>query len=250
MSQLPLSGRTAIVSGGARGIGAAHVRALVANGASVVVGDVLVEEGKELASELGDAARFVQLDVTKPDNWSTAVGMVEEQNWGSGHIDILVNNAGICVPRLLEEMSLAEWQSVVNVNLTGHFNGISSVVPSMKRAGGGSIVNTSSMTATVPVTQLAHYVSTKMAINGLTKVAALELGRHGIRVNSLHPGYIDTAMMGGAPEQLIAGGLPIPRYGRPAEVADMMIFIVTRASYSTGSQFDVDGGVVAGIEHG
>ncbi|MFT4468855.1 SDR family NAD(P)-dependent oxidoreductase [Arthrobacter sulfonylureivorans] len=250
MSNSPLTGRTALVSGAGRGIGAAHAAALVQNGAKVVLGDVDAKAGEATALELGAAARFIRLDVTNPDDWSAAVTMAEDPKWGSGHVDILVNNAGVSIPRLLEDMTVEEWQKTLDVNLTGHFNGISAVISSMKQAGGGAIVNTSSMTATVPVTKLAHYVATKMAIDGLTKVAALELGRYGIRVNSLHPGYIDTAMMGGAREDAVAGNLPIPRFGRPEEVADMMIYIVSRAVYSTGSQFAVDGGVVSGIEHG
>lgn len=250
MSELLLSKRTALVSGGAGGIGAAHVRALVKNGAKVVFGDIDVAQGTALAAELGEAARFVRLDVTQPADWTIAVEAAEDPTWGNGHVDVLVNNAGISVPRLLEDMSAEQWQKTIDVNLTGHFHGIAAVIQSMKEAGGGAIVNTSSMTATVPVTKLAHYVSTKMAIEGLTKVAALELGKYGIRVNSLHPGFIDTAIMEGASEEDVAGHLPMPRYGRPEEVAEMMIYIVAKATYSTGSQFSVDGGVVAGIEHG
>ena len=168
-------------------------------------------------------------------------------DFGSGSLDILVNNAGINLPAALEVMTPEVWDRVLSVNLTGHFNGIQAVVPAMREQGGGSIVNTSSITAVIPPTLLAPYVASKMAIVGLTQIAALELGKYGIRVNALQPGYTDTPMMAGGDESAIAGALPVPRYGRPEEVADMMIFLVTTATYTTGSVLPVDGGAVAGV---
>lgn len=239
-----LEGAVALVSGGARGIGAAHVRALAGEGAQVVIGDVLVEEGAALAQELGAAAHFVALDVTSEDSWREAVAAAE----ALGPLTVLVNNAGIHDPVLLEDMSLERWQRTLDVNLTGTFLGIRSVVDAMRRAGGGSIVNTSSITAYMAVSSLAHYTATKYAVCGLTKAAALELGRYGIRVNSLHPGMIRTAMTATAPEAM-ASGWPVPRFGRPDEVARTMLFIVCDATYASGGEFPVDGGILAGIGH-
>ncbi|MEN4446357.1 SDR family NAD(P)-dependent oxidoreductase [Mycobacterium sp. SM3041] len=238
-----LEGRTAIVTGGARGIGAAHCRALARCGANVVIADILEDEGEALAAAIGEQARFAWLDVTDRSQWSECV---EGAVAFGGTLDILVNNAGINLPVAIEEMAPATWDRVLSVNLTGHFNGIQAVVPAMRHAGGGSIVNTASITAVVPPSLLAPYVASKMAILGLTRVAALELGRHGIRVNALQPGYTDTAMMTGGDEAGITASMPIRRYGRPEEVADMMIYLVSRATYTTGSVLPVDGGAVAG----
>lgn len=243
MISADLEGKTAIVTGGARGIGAAHCRALVGAGASVVIADVLREEGEGLAAELGPRAAFTFLDVTDRDQWQQCVDVA----LGLGSLDILVNNAGINHPTPIVDMAPETWDRVLAVNLTGHFNGIQAVTPAMRRAGGGSIVNTASITAVIPPSQLAPYVASKMAIIGLTQIAALELGAYGIRVNALQPGYTDTPMMAGGDEEAITGTMPIRRYGRPEEVADMMLYLVTRATYTTGSVLAVDGGAVAGV---
>ena len=240
-----LNSKTAIVTGGARGIGAAHCRALVEHGARVIVADVLREEGEALAASLGDGALFVSLDVTDRGQWAACVEVAA--GFGAGTIDILVNNAGINLPVTIEEMRPDTWDRVLGVNLTGHFNGIQAVLPFMRRQASGSIVNTSSITAVVPPSQLAPYVASKMAIVGLTQIAAMELGKYGIRVNALQPGYIDTPMMAGGDEAAITAGQPIARYGTPDEVADMMIYLVTRATYTTASVLPVDGGAVAGV---
>ena len=245
MTGAELEGKTAIVTGGARGIGAAHCRALVGAGASVVIADVLQDEGEALAADLGERATFAYLDVTDRDQWEKCVDVALAV--GSGTLDILVNNAGINQPAPLVDMSPETWDRVLAVNLTGHFNGIHAAVPAMRRAGGGSIVNTASITAVIPPSQLAPYVASKMAIVGLTQVAALELGSYGIRVNALQPGYTDTPMMAGGDEAAITAAMPIHRYGQPEEVADMMLYLVTRATYTTGSVLAVDGGAVAGV---
>ena len=245
MTGAELEGKTAIVTGGARGIGAAHCRALVGAGASVVIADVLQDEGEALAADLGERATFAYLDVTDRDQWEKCVDVALAV--GSGTLDILVNNAGINQPAPLVDMSPETWDRVLAVNLTGHFNGIHVAVPAMRRAGGGSIVNTASITAVIPPSQLAPYVASKMAIVGLTQVAALELGSYGIRVNALQPGYTDTPMMAGGDEAAITAAMPIHRYGQPEEVADMMLYLVTRATYTTGSVLAVDGGAVAGV---
>ncbi|GAB3615565.1 glucose 1-dehydrogenase [Okibacterium endophyticum] len=242
-----LTDRIAVVSGGARGLGAAHAAALVDAGARVLIGDVRDDDGHATARSLGSAALYAHLDVTDERSWADAVAAAE-RHWNSD-VTVLVNNAGVNEPQPLMDLTLAAWQRTLDINLTGHFLGIQAVVPSMIRAGGGSIVNTSSMVATLAVSDLAHYTASKTAIVGLTKVAALELGAHGIRVNCLQPGFIDTAMMEGAPREQLTRDLPVPRYGRADEVAEMMVAIV-RSTYSTGSAFAVDGGVVAGMAHG
>ena len=245
-----LEGRVAIVSGGARGIGEAHVRALAGEGAHVVIGDVLGDEGSALAGQLGDRVRFVSLDVTSEADWSAAVAAAEQDGWGPAAVTILINNAGIIDPSPIGELSAERWRRTIDVNLTGHFLGIRAVVQSMRRAGGGVIVNTSSMTSEIAVSQLAHYTASKHAIAGLTKAAALELGSDGIRVNSLHPGMIRTAMTEGAPEERMAAKYPLRRFGTPEEVARTMLFIVCDATYASGDAFPVDGGILAGIMMG
>jgi 3alpha(or 20beta)-hydroxysteroid dehydrogenase len=240
-----LEGSVALVSGGARGIGAAHARALAGEGARVVIGDVLETEGEALAAELGgERARFVALDVTDEGTWASAVAAAEE--WGEP-VTILVNNAGVLDPDPIVELSAERWRRTIDVNLTGHFLGIRAVVPSMRRAGGGVIVNTSSMTSQIAVGHLAHYTASKHAIAGLTKAAALELGEYGIRVNSLHPGMIRSAMTEGAPEEQMSAKYPLRRFGTPEEVARTMLFIVCDATYASGAAFAVDGGILAGI---
>jgi 3alpha(or 20beta)-hydroxysteroid dehydrogenase len=250
MTQRRLEGRLAIVSGGARGIGAAHVRALVGEGAHVLIGDVLADEGVALADDLGGRARFGTLDVTSEADWTAAVAAAEQDGWSPGPVTILINNAGIMDPSPIAELSAERWRRTIDVNLTGHFLGIRAVVNSMRRAGGGVIVNTSSMTSEIAVSQLAHYTASKHAIAGLTKAAALELGGDGIRVNSLHPGMIRTAMTEGAPEEQMAAKYPLRRFGTPEEVARTMLFIVCDATYATGDAFPVDGGILAGIYMG
>jgi 3alpha(or 20beta)-hydroxysteroid dehydrogenase len=165
-------------------------------------------------------------------------------------VTILVNNAGVLDPAPLPEMTAEQWRRTIDVNLTGHFLGIRAVIGSMRGAGGGVIVNTSSMTSEIAVSSIAHYTASKHAIAGLTKAAALELGEYGIRVNSLHPGMIRTAMTDGAPEEQMAAKYPLRRFGTPEEVAATMLFIVCDATYASGNAFPVDGGILAGIMMG
>jgi 3alpha(or 20beta)-hydroxysteroid dehydrogenase len=241
-----LAGKVAVVTGGARGIGEAHVRALAGEGAFVVIADVLDREGATLAATLGDSASFAHLDVTSEDDWAAAVTAAGDH----GPVTILVNNAGIMDPSPLADLSAQRWRRTIDVNLTGHFLGIRAVVPGMRAAGGGVIVNTSSMTSQIAVSQLAHYTASKHAIAGLTKAAALELGEYGIRVNSLHPGMIRTAMTDAAPEAEMAVKYPLRRFGTPEEVAATMLFIVCDATYASGDAFPIDGGIMAGIMMG
>ena len=229
-------------------MGEAHARALAAEGARVVIGDVLEAEGAAVADELGDDARFAALDVTDEGSWQAAVSLAEE---AFGPISVLVNNAGVLAIEPIAELAIEEWRRVIDTNLTGAFLGMKTVHPSMRRAGGGAIVNVSSMAAYIAVAPASAYTASKWGLRGLTKAAALEFGPDNIRVNSLHPGMIMTPMIEGAADEATqAARYPIPRFGRSEEVATTMLHIVCDATYSTGSEFCVDGGILAGIHVG
>lgn len=237
-----LQGTVAIVTGGARGMGASHVRGLVGRGARVVIADVLDAEGSALAAELGDDTVFVHHDVTDESQWQAVVARAEER---FGPVATLVNNAGIVTWGSIEDMPVSDWQRTIDINLTGVWLGMHTVIPSMKRAGGGNIVNISSTAGLQGYGSIGAYVASKWGVRGLTKTAALELGPVGIRVNSIHPGPIRTAMTSGTWET--AGrGQPIDRIGEPEEVTAMLLFILEGATYSTGHEFIVDGGHVVG----
>lgn len=240
-----VAGKVALISGGARGMGASHARLLVDEGAKVVIGDILDDEGKALADEIGDAARYVHLDVTQPDQWDAAVATATGE---FGKLDVLVNNAGIVALGQLHNFDLAKWQKVIDVNLTGTFLGMRVAVEPMTEAGGGSIINVSSIEGLRGAAAVHPYVASKWAVRGLTKSAALELAPHNIRVNSIHPGFIRTPMTANLPEDLVT--IPL---GRPAESREVSTFVVFLASdessYATGSEFVIDGGLVTDVPH-
>ncbi len=243
-----LEGRVALISGGARGMGAEEARLFAKEGAKVVIGDVLDEDGEKTAAEIGDASVFVHLDVTSEADWQAAVGRAESE---FGRLDALVNNAGILRVGLIENTSLEDYEQIVRINQTGVFLGMKSAIPAMKRAGGGSIVNISSMAGLEGIGGAIGYTASKFAVRGMTKVAAIELGSHGIRVNSVHPGGIETPMttgMGaGGDEERPGVSYPIARIGRPDEVAQLVLFLASdRSSYSSGAEFVIDGGGSAG----
>lgn len=237
-----LAGHVAIVTGGARGIGAAVSSAFAAEGARVVVADVLDAEGKELAHTLGDDARYVHLDVTDSQAWRAAVAGAEET---FGPVSILVNNAGVVEFASIEASSDATFRRLLEVDLVGAFFGMRESLPSMRRAGGGVIVNVSSTAGLTGYAGIAGYVAAKWGLRGLTKAAAIEFAPDRIRVCSVHPGPIRTPMTAGMGEEGVAGQ-PIERYGEPDEVARMVVFIAAEATFSTGSEFVVDGGATAG----
>jgi 3alpha(or 20beta)-hydroxysteroid dehydrogenase len=240
-----VDGKVAVISGGARGMGASHARALVAEGASVVAGDILDDEGTALAGELGDAARFVHLDVTQPDQWKQAVQTAVDT---FGHLDVMVNNAGIVNGNMLAQFELAEWQRIIDVNLTGTFLGMQAAVEPMIAASGGSIINISSVEGLRGSPGLYGYVASKWGVRGLAKAAALELAPHKIRVNSIHPGFIRTPMTAGIPEDFLQ--IPLGRGAEPAEVSATVLFLASdEASYTTGAEFVIDGGLTVGVPH-
>jgi 3alpha(or 20beta)-hydroxysteroid dehydrogenase len=240
-----LAGKVAVVSGGARGMGASHVRALVDEGAHVVFGDILDTEGEVVAKDVGAATRYVHLDVTQPDDWQRVVATAVDE---FGAVDILVNNAGIINVGIIEDYELSEWHRILDVNLTGVFLGIRAVVPPMKAAGRGSIINISSIEGMAGTIACHGYTASKFAVRGLTKSTALELGPSGIRVNSIHPGLIKTPMTDWVPDDIFQTALG--RAAQPQEVSSLVVYLASdESSYSTGSEFVVDGGCTAGLGH-
>jgi 3alpha(or 20beta)-hydroxysteroid dehydrogenase len=243
-----LDGKVAIVTGGARGIGAAEATRFVAEGARVIVADVLDDEAAAVAGRLGDAAAAVHLDVTDPESWNSAVATAVDR---FGHLDTLVNNAGIVRVGLIESMTVEDFRAVLEVNLVGTFLGIQAVVPALRDAGGGSIVNTSSTAGFLGYTGLGAYGASKFGVRGLTKTAAQELGGAGIRVNSIHPGGTDTPMVNSETfrldPQTAFVGQPIARIGQPEEIAALAVFLASdESSFSTGAEFIADGGALSG----
>jgi 3alpha(or 20beta)-hydroxysteroid dehydrogenase len=241
-----LAGKVALITGAARGQGAAEARLFVEQGAKVVLGDLLDEEGEAVAASLGDSAIYTHIDIRSEADWQSALDVAAR----FGPLNVLINNAAITHFASIVDTTVADYERVIGVNQTGTFLGMRSVIPVMKAAGGGSIVNVSSIDGLQAKNGIIAYAASKWAIRGMTKVAALELGHHGIRVNSLHPGGIDTIMgnpTGSDQIDQFYSRHPIPRAGRSEEIAQMALFLASdESSYSTGSEFVADGGWHAG----
>ncbi len=240
-----LENKVAIVTGGARGMGESHVRRFVSEGAKVVFTDLNEEGGQALAKELGENVLFVKQDVTKEADWQTVIEATEK---AFGPANILVNNAGISMSKPMMEMTEADYRKIVDINQVSVFLGMKAVVPSMQKAKGGSIVNISSMNGLVG--GAVGYTDTKFAVRGMTKAAALQLAHFGIRVNSVHPGVIETPMVsqGDAVEVIkeFAKHIPLKRVAQSEEVTNLVLYLASdEASYSTGSEFVIDGGLTA-----
>lgn len=239
--------RTVIVTGGARGMGASHARGFIAEGANVVIADI-DHEGQRLADELGDHAVFSRLDVTSEADWAAGVSLAET---AFGPVSVLVNNAGIVHFAMITETALADWDRVLDINLTGTYLGIRAVASSMRKANGGAIVNISSGAGMSGVAGLGAYVASKWGVRGLTKTAAMELARDHIRVNSIHPGATRTTMTAQPEVEAVATasvrGLAIPRIAEAEELTRLVLFVASdEASFSTGSEFTADGGALLG----
>jgi 3alpha(or 20beta)-hydroxysteroid dehydrogenase len=245
-----LEGQVAIVTGAAAGQGEAHARLFVAEGARVLLVDVLDDLGEKVAAELGDGALYLRLDVSNPDDWKRGVDTAVSR---FGGLDILVNNAAVFKTGLIENQSLEDYMAMIMVNQVGCWLGMKAAIPAMKARGGGVIINTSSTQGFMGAYAAVGYTASKFAVRGMTKCAAMELGQYNIRVNSVHPGAIDTPMLRSASSKpdvpdfdSLFAKLPIPRVGRPEEVAKLMLFLATDATYSTGSEFIIDGGSMTG----
>lgn len=244
-----LQGKVAIVTGGARGMGGATSKLFAQEGAKVVIADLLEDEGRKLAQELGASALYVRHDVSDEASWNN---VIEQTLQAFGEPDVLVNNAGVLLFRTLQETSKADFERVININLIGSFLGAKLVGARMIARGRGSIVNISSTDGMKGANGLGAYCSSKWGIRGLTRVAAMEYGHKGVRVNSVHPGGIDTAMgnpYAEAKDEVNKryGWVPLQRVGEPVEVAQASLFLASdESSYLCGAEIAVDGGMLTG----
>ena len=241
-----MDGKVAIVSGGASGIGAAHVRVLAAEGAKVIAGDLQEDKGQAVVEEVnknGGEAAFFCLDVTREEDWGNAV---KEAVSRFGKLTTLINNAGIYWPRGTEEETVEGWNTMISVNQTGVWLGMKAAVPAMREAGGGAIVNISSLYGLIGSPGSISYHATKGAVRLMTKSAALEYVKQGIRVNSIHPGQIDTPILGDLTPEMdaqIKEATPMGRLGRPEEIAYGSLYLCSdEAAFTTGAELVIDGG--------
>jgi len=247
-----LDGKVALISGGARGQGATEARMFALEGAKVVFGDVLDDEGKKVEAqirELGGEATYVHLDVTKEPDWEAAVDRAVRTY---GKLNVLVNNAGILIRKNIEETTVEDWDRIFDINAKGVFLGTKASIPAMREAGGGSIVNISSTAGLVSSPSgSASYTATKGAVRLFTKATAIQYAKEGIRCNSVHPGPIDTEMLQDSLNEPVTmelrmQRLPMGRVGKPEEVAYGVIYLASdESSFVTGSELVIDGGTTA-----
>ncbi len=249
-----LESEVAIVTGGARGLGRAIAEAYVAEGARVCIADVRIELAQRVAEALGDSVIALELDVTDEQSWNLALGACEE---AFGSVSVLVNNAGLAEGAAIDDTTLESYRRVTEVNQTGVFLGMKSVIPAMKRVGHGSIINMSSIDGLVGSPRIISYIASKWAVRGMTKAVAMEMGPYSIRVNSIHPGHVvtelglrdgvDPSIITAMVEEHTARHAPMQRTGTPQEIAAMAVFLASNeSSYCTGAEFVVDGGFTAG----
>jgi 3alpha(or 20beta)-hydroxysteroid dehydrogenase len=238
-----LKDKVAIITGAASGMGAAHAVAFVAEGAKVVLTDINEEKGREFAKSLGDHALFVKHDVASKDDWDRVIEAAEA---AFGPVNILVNNAGIDKAAPIEEMSETLYRQVIDINQVSVFLGMQAVVSSMKKGSAGSIVNISSAAGLIGTPGRIGYCAAKWALRGMTKTAALEFGKYNIRVNSVHPGLIDTPMTTDFPREQLLPFIALGRSADAKEVTSLVVYLASdESSYSTGSEFIIDGGITA-----
>ena len=246
-----VAGKVALVSGAARGIGAATAKLLAQEGAAVVLGDVLEKEGQETAAQIvaaGGQATFIPLDVARPENWQQVIAATVA---AYGKLDILVNNAGVSDRSAVAETDVATWERVLEINGKGVFLGIKSAIPELRKAGGGSIINISSIYGIIGSETSAAYHASKGAVRILTKAAAIQYAADNIRVNSVHPGFVDspmTAARHALPEvhHLRISRTPLGRMGTPEDIAAGILYLASdESSFVTGSELVIDGGMTA-----
>lgn len=238
-----LDGKVAIITGGARGMGAAHAKRFLEEGAKVMITDILEKEGTAMARELGGNIRFMKHDVTKASEWEKVVAETEST---FGPVSVLVNNAGIALLNSIDKMTEAQYRRVIDINQVSVFLGMKSVHPSMSKEGSGSIINISSVSGLKGNTDSIAYSASKFAVRGMTKSAAIEFAPQGIRVNSVHPGLIETPMVRKSRVSKLARAIPLQRTAQPLEVSNLVVYLASDESgYATGAEFVIDGGLTA-----
>ena len=236
-----LEGKVALVSGGARGMGASHAREIVAEGGCVVIGDVLDDEGRALADEIGEKARYIHLDVTSESDWADAVALALAE---FGKLNVLLNNAGICTAGSIESFTLDDWNRIIGINLTGQFLGIRAETPALVEAAPSAIINVSSTAGMEGISGLHGYAASKFAVRGLTRCVAIELADKGVRANTICPGTIATPMNAGLD---VAGFNPMNRKADPREVSKLVVFLASDESpFISGGDIVIDGAELAG----
>jgi len=249
-----LDGKVALITGAARGIGAGTARVFASEGARVILGDLRDPLGKEVAESIGEAAQYVHHDVREEESWKNFVAVALEAH---GRVDSLVNNAGIMHVSSIVETQVEDLLAVLQTNLVGVFLGMKHAAPAIIQSGGGAIVNISSSQGLEGAPQLGCYVASKFAVTGMTQTAALELGKQGVRINSIHPAGIDTPMGDGSMDEFadvdtdaFFASTPAGRMGRPEEIGSMAAYLASdEARYIHGAQFAVDGGQMAGMSY-